>query len=129
MLTQTAYVLQEIGYEYNDEYYYRGESGGGEARAVYFDRALAQKECDARNLASLKTIDISYYSECPRDLFSAQKRDRVEEIFERYDASLNDPETLSPAFARMTLAEQQEISDEIHLAFFEVVEAPVLGEG
>lgn len=34
---KTAYVIQSIGYEYNDEVNYVPDGGGGHAVAVYFD--------------------------------------------------------------------------------------------
>lgn len=33
--TKTAYVLVEIGWEYNDEYYHRPEANGGEPKGVF----------------------------------------------------------------------------------------------
>ena len=39
-----GYVVQEVGYEYNDEYFYRGESGGGIAKFVFFTPEKAQSK-------------------------------------------------------------------------------------
>lgn len=43
-MLRTAYVIQEVGYAYNDEYYYRPEGNGGIAKLVFFDRAKAEQK-------------------------------------------------------------------------------------
>jgi hypothetical protein len=48
-LVGKAWVIQRIGWEYNDEYYYRGESQGGKALKVYFDKSRAVTDCDLMN--------------------------------------------------------------------------------
>ena len=49
-----AWVIQKIGWEYNDEYYYRGESQGGKAIKVYFDKQQAVTDCDLMNKEQVK---------------------------------------------------------------------------
>lgn len=44
-----AWVIQEIGWEYDDESYYRGNSRGGTARKVFADRMAAHRECGRMN--------------------------------------------------------------------------------
>lgn len=39
-----GYIIQEIGYEYNDEYYYKSECGGGTPKMVFTDEILAKKK-------------------------------------------------------------------------------------
>lgn len=41
---KTGYIIQEIGYEYNDEYYYKGENGGGTPKMIFADESLAKKK-------------------------------------------------------------------------------------
>lgn len=45
-----VYVLQEIGWEYNDEVNYRPESDGGIARKVFKNKDKADEECAKLNL-------------------------------------------------------------------------------
>lgn len=40
----TAYVVQEVGYEYNDEYYYRPENQGGIPKFVFTEEKKAQEK-------------------------------------------------------------------------------------
>lgn len=39
-----GFVVQEVGYEYNDENYYRAESGGGIAKFVFFSKEKAEEK-------------------------------------------------------------------------------------
>jgi len=41
---RTGYAVQEVGYEYNDEYYYRPEEGGGHAKFVFFTKEKADQK-------------------------------------------------------------------------------------
>ena len=47
--TKTAFVVVEIGWEYNDEYYYRGECGGGNPRKIFLSKDSADFECEKLN--------------------------------------------------------------------------------
>ena len=51
-----AWVIQEIGWEYNDEYYYRAESRGGVPRRVYFDHDTAVVDCAKMNAGRVKSM-------------------------------------------------------------------------
>jgi hypothetical protein len=61
LLTRKAWVIQEIGWEYNDEYYYRGNSEGGTPQRVYFDHDRAMLDCAKMNAARLKHLKASGY--------------------------------------------------------------------
>lgn len=54
MAKKTIYILSQIGWEYNDESYYRPESEGGTPVKAYSTRAKAQAECDRLNAPLLK---------------------------------------------------------------------------
>lgn len=45
----TLYVIVELGYEYNDEYYYPPECGGGNPIDAYRSRKKAEAECERLN--------------------------------------------------------------------------------
>lgn len=53
-MTRKGYVVQSIGYEYNDEYYYRGECGGGIPQKVFFDEAKAMKKLAELEIEAFK---------------------------------------------------------------------------
>lgn len=46
-----GYCIVKIGWEYNDEYYYRPESEGGKPVKVYEAQSVAEKECLRMNQA------------------------------------------------------------------------------
>lgn len=45
-----AYVILEQGWEYNDEYYFRSGSGGGDPRQIYITPEAAQEKVDQENI-------------------------------------------------------------------------------
>ena len=49
MAKKTVYIVSKIGWEYNDETYYRPESEGGTPVLAFSTQAKAQAECDKRN--------------------------------------------------------------------------------
>lgn len=49
-----VFIIQEIGWEYTDEYYYRPESRGGVPKIMYTDKAKAEKVCKELNQAKVK---------------------------------------------------------------------------
>lgn len=49
MGNKIGYVLVELGWEYNDETYYRPESEGGKPSRIYLDKATAYKACHDLN--------------------------------------------------------------------------------
>jgi hypothetical protein len=52
-IPETGYVVVEIGWEYNDEFYYRGESGGGNPVHVYLDKGAAEAKVAELNKIAL----------------------------------------------------------------------------
>ena len=52
----TVYVLMEEGWDYNDETYFRSEAGGGHPECFFLSEEEANKECQARNIASFKKL-------------------------------------------------------------------------
>lgn len=51
-----VYTIVEIGWEYNDEYYYTHDGDSGQPLAVYKNRATAEKVCLAHNIQRYKEI-------------------------------------------------------------------------
>lgn len=49
MAKKTVYIVSKIGWEYNDEVYYRPESEGGTPVNAYSTQEKAQKACDKLN--------------------------------------------------------------------------------
>lgn len=76
MAKKTVYILSKIGWEYNDETYYRSEHEGGTPMLAYSTREKAQAECDRRNahLANNKGED-GYVTEALND----EPEDQIDE--------------------------------------------------
>lgn len=58
---KTAYVIQSIGYEYNDEVNYVPDGGGGHAVAVYFDEVAAKKKLMELEIKEWRRTEIGRY--------------------------------------------------------------------
>jgi len=56
-----GYVVQAIGYEYNDEYYYRGESNSGIPQIVFFNEVKAMKKLAELEIQAFKGERLGYY--------------------------------------------------------------------
>ena len=52
----SVYILAEIGWEYNDEYYYRSYNGGSHPLTVYRSEKAATEACQEKNVAHFKSL-------------------------------------------------------------------------
>ena len=67
MAAKTVFILSKIGWEYNDETYYRPESEGVTPLRAYSTKEKAQAECDKLNAPLLKkNSDDGYLREARR---------------------------------------------------------------
>ena len=57
-----VYTIVQVGWEYNDEYYYQGENGGGNPLSVYKDRSKAEAAVLAKNIEEYKRISSSRWN-------------------------------------------------------------------
>jgi hypothetical protein len=51
-----AYVVMHVGWEYNDEYYYRAQERGGIPKDVFTSSDAADAECDRLNLEAARKM-------------------------------------------------------------------------
>lgn len=76
------YVVNKIGWEYNDEYYYRPQSGGGLPEHAFTNLDDAKKYCDQKNLEFYKTTPIRDYMEGDMyDFFSKEGTKLMSQFF------------------------------------------------
>lgn len=61
----TIYVIVEEGWDYNDEYFYRSENGGGHPRTAFDDKSCALAKLRLLNIAEVKNI----LSSSPEDIY------------------------------------------------------------
>lgn len=77
-----VYIVCKLGFEYNDEYYYRPESEGGLPEAVFESREEAQKEMERRNALAFAGIEPREYGYL-RDISDSSETE-VEAILEPF---------------------------------------------
>lgn len=51
-----VYVLMHEGWEYNDEVFFRAESGGGTPHSFFTKEDEAKEECEKRNLKDFRSL-------------------------------------------------------------------------
>lgn len=61
----SIYVIVEEGWDYNDEYFYRSENGGGTPKKAFDDKSLAKAELRRLNIEEVKNI----LSSSPEDIY------------------------------------------------------------
>ncbi len=76
MAKKTVFILSKIGWEYNDETYYRPESKGGVPVKAFSTQEKAQAECDKLNAPLLKND--------PADGYCRNARHDEEDIEDEY---------------------------------------------
>lgn len=127
----TGYVITEIGYEYNDEIYYQGESGGGTPVKVYLDKDKAQAELDRLNLESLVTCEIGEYAYDLEDIIDDMSA--FEKIIKKYDkteqVSVEDSYELGNWFAKhapnFSQADKKKLLEIVSLEFYTLTEVEI----
>ncbi len=78
--TIKAYAVREIGWRYNDEYYYI--EGSGDVEKVFFNKKRAEDLCKQKNIEEFRTTDLgSYQTEDIGDLYS---KEDIKELIEAY---------------------------------------------
>jgi len=90
-----GYIILEIGWEYNDEYYTTGNYGEmyEAPTEVFMDKKLAQAECDKRELESFRGVNLSSYLGEDLDSYlanSASEDDLFKYVKDTFDVDMED---------------------------------------
>jgi hypothetical protein len=67
MAKKTIYIVSKIGWEYNDEVYFRPESEGGTPVNAYSTKEKAQAEVDRLNAPLKERTEDDYYMRDAQD--------------------------------------------------------------
>ena len=123
-LPTKAWVVMEIGWQYNDEYYYTDDNDSGTPQKVYFDKQKAQDAALDQNIKALSSNEIGSYAtdgdistilEIDEEDFKTMVKDMGGSVG---DYEINLPEKLKRADAMKILAA-------INIRWFDVQEIPV----
>ena len=60
-----VYIIQEVGYDYDDEYYRRPECGGGIPAKAFLNKEKAVEVCNQMDNKALKAADLDDYYRTP----------------------------------------------------------------
>jgi hypothetical protein len=136
MTQETLYMVAEIGYEYNDEVYHRGESDSIIPVVLYRDQQKAEAVAAQKTLDHLRSEELFNYAYSLEDMMSydnrrnkAQKR-ALEDLINKYDPDfdMNEAkgweamETVDAVVKKMTDDDIVAFLAFTNLAFFEVRE-------
>jgi pantothenate kinase len=118
------YIIQEIGYEYNDEIYHQSNSGGGTPVKVFKSKSDAQAEVDKLNFNKFQTEPLCQYTYSLDDIIS-----NVEEFCEKLSKiagkEINSEDIEGDyefTLPKMSVKEFNSIKNMIDLSFYEIVE-------
>lgn len=119
------YIIQEIGFEYNDEYYYRSQDSAGKPQIVFKKKTLANQRVDELNYKKFCLEEIGGYAESVREIIE-DVEGFVQTYNELFDKDLTEDQ-LDESFyeftlPKMTLAQYKILKPYISLNFYEVVE-------
>ena len=128
----TGYVINEVGYEYNDEIYHQSEHGGGTPVMIYLDKAKAEDEVSKMNLNALMSCEIGSYaydfSEVVDDL------DEFKRIVKKYvseddeldlDDSYEVGEWFSSNGSKFSESDKKKIAKLVNLEFYSITEVEI----
>jgi hypothetical protein len=86
MTNEKLYMVGAIGYEYNDEVFYRGESESVTPVILYRSVEKAEAEAARLTLSDLRDAELSDYAWCVEDLVRDTKvhKRALEDLMEKY---------------------------------------------
>ncbi len=79
------YVVIKRNWEYNDQNYYRGESGGGEPILVFSNKTKAEAYTAAKNMGGMRGLQLVNFYEDPDELFKIEVHEFIELWNETFD--------------------------------------------
>ena len=116
-----AYVVMEVGWEYNDEVYYTTEDKAGKPSVVYKDKNKAEEVCRKCNIDKLLQEDLIHYCYDIDDVLEPGFEEYVKEIngeFFEDEGVLRLPNTRTPE-------QEMKLLSLINLRFFTVSEVEI----
>lgn len=112
----TYYVLLEIGWEYNDEYYFRTENNDGRPKNVLICRNEAEKAVIDQTINKIENNNIAYYLEC----YAEYRAEEYKEDFKKRFPTIS-LETRISTLPRDIQENIVKWLEEVNIYFYEIV--------
>ena len=118
---KTGYVVQKIGYEYNDEIYHTSEYDGfSKSIEVFLDRAKANEQANQRNIAEFRGNDIGHYC------YGLDEIINEEDLADFIQEGVLEGESWDCSVSQYATDEQIErLMSKVDLKFYRVEEVPI----
>lgn len=129
MKKQKGYMVLEVGYEYNDEYYSTGNYGNmyEAPKKVFSNKQAAQEELERQTIEKLKGEDLGRYNGDGLDgICEKGMQDEFCKIFKtEFDRDLDDDEYEIEIPKTATDEQVKKIMECLRLTFFELIEIEI----
>lgn len=126
-MSRSVWIINRIGWEYDDSNYYKSESGGTPYQA-YTDREIALsflKDIEARELRSVGQNLLSDFIRS--DDYRADLAEDLESLCKILHLKYNDGEiSFSKPFHQYSDEELRSIADAFYVSFYELVEVELV---
>lgn len=120
------YVVGEIGWEYNDETYYRSHYNQSIPKGAFTHLSEAEDYCDRKNLEFLRSINLEYYGYHVDEIFS--DLDKASELCGKYGISLDDAFRDGCLLQQLTDDQIRELMPYLEVKLYEVTEVQLVEE-
>lgn len=121
-LPSRAWIVMEISWQYNDEYYYTGEGDAGTPQKVFFDKKKAEEQALDLNVKALSTQGMTGHYESLGDVLTIDQED-FEKLVKDIGGSVEDYEVNLPK--KLSREDAVKVLAAINIRWFEVKIAPV----
>lgn len=112
----------QIGWQYNDEYYYTDDNDSGTPQKVYFDKKKAEEAALDMNIKSLKQDGLTGYYESLSDALLIDEDD-FRTMLEGMGGSVDDYEITMPD--KLKREDAIKVLAAVKIRWFEVADVPV----
>ena len=119
-----AWIVMQIGWQYNDEYYYASDNDAGTPQKVYLDKKKAEEAALDLNIAALRKEELgSYMIDGDISTILEIEEEDFKTLIEDLGGSVEEYEINLPA--KLKREDALKVLAALDLRWFEVKEAPV----
>ena len=115
----TYYIVQRVGYEYNDEVNSRGESEGGTPEKVFQSKEAAIAHCDVLNAKELSGLNLMEYGYSTDKV--CRNFEKLSEILVEFGQDAPSEDNYKLILPKLTVEQYKKIKPYILVSLYEVV--------